>query len=141
MNGEKYLKLTESIHMIPGINLDPGVLCGTNCYVIGTGKNRFIIDACKKDHQIFLDNVKDFVQKESVCFEAIFITHGHYDHMEGAYNLISLMQEIYGFTPKVYKFMDGSWAEERCLEVNPGLENHIQHLQEGQMFTLDNGNI
>ena len=55
-----------------------------------------------------MENVREFVLKEGVCFKAIFITHGHYDHMEGAYNLVNLMQEIYGFTPNVYKLIDGN---------------------------------
>ena len=51
-----------SIYLIPGENPDVGMLCGTNCYAIGTGKKRYLIDACVKDHQKFLDNVTNFVK-------------------------------------------------------------------------------
>lgn len=59
LDGKRYIKLSESggIHMIPGENLIPGMLCGTNCYAIGTGKKRFLIDACLKDCKPFLRNL------------------------------------------------------------------------------------
>lgn len=38
------------IYLIAGENLDIGELCGTNCFIIGSGKDRVLIDACKKDH-------------------------------------------------------------------------------------------
>ena len=88
-----YLQLNDegSIFLIPGENLDAGVLCGTNCFAVGTGKRRFLIDACKKDHDIFLTTIACFVEEQDCYFERIFITHSHYDHMDGAMNLIELM--------------------------------------------------
>jgi hypothetical protein len=53
--------LVDGVHLIPGFNLDEGVLCGTNVYAIGKGKKRILIDACKEDHKPFLDNVREFL--------------------------------------------------------------------------------
>jgi len=66
------------------MNPDFGMLCGTNCFALGTGEKRYLIDACQKDHQKFLDNVQKFVTEEKCFFDGIFITHSHHDHMDGA---------------------------------------------------------
>lgn len=86
MGGKSYLKLNESgsICMIPGENPDVGMLCGTNVYAIGTGEKRFLVDACVNNHKKFIDNVNSFLDQEKCYFEAIFVTHAHHDHMDGA---------------------------------------------------------
>ena len=63
LKGKQYLKLNDqgSVHMIPGMNPDVGMLCGTNVYVIGTGKKRYLIDAGEKDVPKFISNIKKFV--------------------------------------------------------------------------------
>ena len=49
LDGRNYVPLNDqkSVHLIPGMNLDDGVLCGTNCYAIGRGQKRILVDACK----------------------------------------------------------------------------------------------
>ena len=85
MGGIGFQKMNKegSIYLIPGGNLDIGELCGTNCFVVGKGKERYLIDACKKDHSQFLDNVIDFLKDQECIFKGILITHAHYDHMDG----------------------------------------------------------
>ena len=90
LNGKSYVQLDDGIFLIPGLNPDQGVLCGTNVYAIGKGNKRFLIDACKKDHQPFLDNLKAFLLGEQCEIDSVFITHSHYDHMDGAQNVIDL---------------------------------------------------
>ena len=80
--------------MIPGENPEYGTLCGTNMYAIGRGKKRFMIDACSSDRWEFLDNVRNFMKDHDCYFDKIFVTHAHFDHMDGAYNLVELMQEL-----------------------------------------------
>lgn len=70
------------------------MLCGTNVFAIGSGKKRYLIDACKKDHDLFLNNMRVFLKEEDCVIAGIFITHAHYDHMDGAQNLVDLMEEL-----------------------------------------------
>ena len=77
--------------MIPGENPEFGTLCGTNMYAIGTGKERYMIDACSMNQQKFLSNVKTFCEDFSCSFTKILITHAHYDHMDGAQEIVNLM--------------------------------------------------
>ena len=59
LNGKQYVQLTENatVFNIPGMNPTKFMLCGTNCFAIGVGKRRFLIDACQKDVPRFLDNL------------------------------------------------------------------------------------
>ena len=84
LDGQSFVKLDEGVFLIPGLNPDFGVLCGTNVFAIGKGKERYLVDACKKDHGLFLDNLKAFMKEENCYIKGVFITHSHYDHMDGA---------------------------------------------------------
>ena len=112
------------------------MLCGTNCFAIGNGSNRVLIDACKKDHDVFLKNVACFVTEQNCYIESILITHSHYDHMDGAMNLIELMESLGLQTPKVYKRLDGNPSELERFKNSPGLENHVLHTEEGSKFEI-----
>jgi phosphoribosyl 1,2-cyclic phosphodiesterase len=80
--------MEENIFLIAGENLDIGELCGTNCFVVGKGKHRVLIDACKKDHQQFLLNLQSFLNDHECMISKILITHAHYDHMDGLDDLL-----------------------------------------------------
>ena len=74
--------------MIPGENPEYGTLCGTNMYAVGLGRKRFMIDACSADQEQFLYNVTKFMDENDCYFDKIFVSHAHFDHMDGAYDLI-----------------------------------------------------
>ena len=139
LGGKSYLKLNEqgSIFLVPGENLDQGVLCGTNCFAIGVGPKRYLIDACKKDHEIFLNNLTTFCQEQNCSIGTVFITHAHYDHMDGAQNIVDLMVKLGHKAPKVHKFIDRNASEIMRYENNPGLENNMVHTKEGDVFVLE----
>ena len=92
MGGKGYQQLDDGVFLIAGGNVDIGELCGTNCFAVGRGKERWLIDACKNHHQIFLDNIKNFLSDQNCNFEAIFITHAHYDHMDGIQQLVEFLE-------------------------------------------------
>ena len=108
MDGKNYRKLNESgtITLIPGMNPQPGIMCGSNVYAIGSGKKRFMIDACISDHEPFINNITSFLKDNGCYFESIFITHAHVDHMDGALDLVNLMNQLNLPVPKVYKKID-----------------------------------
>jgi len=123
--------------MIPGENPDVGMLCGTNVYAIGTGERRFLVDACVNNHKKFIENIISFLDQEKCYFEAIFVTHAHHDHMDGAQSLVDLMISRGHPAPRVYKRIDGNTCEISRLETNPGLKDHLCHTEEGERFELD----
>lgn len=139
LDGKNYVALNEhkSVYLIPGLNLDDGVLCGTNCYAIGRGQKRILIDACKYNAGKFLYNLESFVTEQECYFDSILITHAHYDHMDGAQNVVDLMESLGLDPPQVYKFIDGNLNEETRIENNPGLEDNLFHCEEGDHFVIN----
>lgn len=67
------------------------------------------------------------------------MTHSHHDHMDGALNLVHLMQSLKLPTPKVYKLIDGCPTEKSRLRTNPELKNYLYHTKEGDQFDLEDG--
>ena len=122
--------------MVPGMNPDVGMLCGTNVYAIGTGKKRYLVDAGEKDIPRFLSNLKQFVTDQDCIIEAIFVTHSHFDHMEGAMNIIELMTSLGKPAPKVYKRVDGCETELQRLTEYPELKQYLHHTEEGDEHKL-----
>ena len=98
--------------LIPGLNLDPGPICGTNCFAVGIGPKRYLIDACKKDHPIFINNLRRFCLEQNCYFDRVLITHAHYDHMDGAINVVQLMEELGFPVPKVHKYMHNNLSQQ-----------------------------
>ena len=77
---------------------NPGAftLCGTNCFVVGRGPLKTLIDPgdFPERNQEFISNFTDYLrQNEEVRFNRILITHGHLDHFGGVPEAIKLLQE------------------------------------------------
>ena len=61
-------------------------LCGTNCFILGRGSVRTIVDPgdYPERNGEFLENFKDYLASNSgVKFNRILVTHGHGDHFGG----------------------------------------------------------
>lgn len=57
---------------------------------------------------------------EQDCYiDKIFITHAHFDHMQGAQDVIDLMVKNGHPAPQVLKFKDGNSAEMERLQEKP----------------------
>ena len=71
--------------------------------------------------------------RENCYFEGVFITHSHYDHMEGAMEIIELMKSLGKPIPKIFKFVDGGVTEQNRLRKSPELAYHLYHVAEGDV--------
>ena len=80
---------------IPGENPGPFTLCGTNCFILGKGKTRSMVEAgdYPEKNTKFLENLTKYLKDNEgeVEFENIFITHAHYDHFGGVYDVLKLL--------------------------------------------------
>lgn len=81
-----YQKLRDFLYHIPGDNPNQFTLCGTNCFILGKGKNRVMIEAgdYPERNGKFLENLSQFLQDfKPINLDKIFITHSHIDHFGG----------------------------------------------------------
>ena len=112
------------------------MLYGSNIFAIGLGQKRYLIDACQNGQEKFLSNVEAFVKDHDCYFDGILITHAHYDHMGGAYDIIQLMEQIGKPIPKIYKFIDGNDPELERFEENQDVKEHLRHINEQSSFEM-----
>ena len=100
---------------IPGENPSPFTLCGTNCFIVGKGKKRSLIEAgdYPEKNMKFLENLKKYISdnEDQIEFENIFITHAHHDHLGGLLDVLKLLESLKLKEPNVFKYLDGSHDE------------------------------
>lgn len=88
----------------PWEQLSPNVICvlafnpsaftlnGTNCYLVGTGKKRVLIDTGEKTvgHEKFIETLKQCMAANGIeGLQEILITHWHHDHYGGIPGLLT----------------------------------------------------
>lgn len=90
--------LSKRVCCVLGQNPSPFTLNGTNCYLIGTGKKRILVDAGERDRGLheFMRILEDSLKNLGCTgLEAILVTHLHGDHFGGCDALL----EKYGPIP------------------------------------------
>jgi endoribonuclease LACTB2 len=71
-------------------------LAGTNCYVVGRGQNRTLIDCCDvpEKNESFLGNLVSFLDdNQGVNLNRILITHAHMDHVGGLNDVLTILKQ------------------------------------------------
>ncbi|XP_050362213.1 beta-lactamase-like protein 2 homolog [Nymphalis io] len=92
-------KLSNRIIRILGCNPGPMTLQGTNTYLIGTGRNRILLDTGDRDVQDYQKNLAEVVKAEKINIEHIVVTHWHHDHIGGVENLYGTIAK----EPQIWK--------------------------------------
>jgi ribonuclease/clavin/mitogillin len=85
-------------------------LTGTNCFVVGSGATRVLIDACDlpEHNSQFLINFSKFLEDHpKVAIDKIFITHSHHDHIGGVEQVVGILKARKCET-KIYKLMNAN---------------------------------
>lgn len=103
-------QLTERVVCILAQNPSSFTLNGTNCYLVGTGRRRILVDTGEQHFgaDAFMQNLSECLAELGVeGLDGIVITHMHHDH----YGNVGRLQEKYGPVP-VYsrEFSSASFA-------------------------------
>jgi len=95
-------QLSSRVICVLGQNPSLYTLNGTNCYLVGTGKKRLLIDTGDKfdGTEAFMENLAKCMEEHGVeGLEGILVTHMHGDH----FGNVEALQNVYGPLP-VYAF-------------------------------------
>jgi len=129
------------------------ILIGTNTYVIGTGRDRILIDT-GEGFPKWLDWLKEFVSTHDININTVLLTHWHHDHINGVPHLLSVFPSatIYKNNPSL-KGDSSTWkdiqdgqafktegATLRALHCPGHTTDHMAFVleEEEAMFTGDN---
>lgn len=70
-------------------------LCGTNCFVIGRGPIKTLVDPgdMPERNVEFIKNLGDYLDfNTGVMINRILVTHGHFDHFGGVHETLELLK-------------------------------------------------
>ncbi|CDW82984.1 beta-lactamase-like protein 2 [Stylonychia lemnae] len=145
-----YQQLDYNIFHIPGENpsnflillrgfLDAATLLGTNCFILGSGVQRTMID-CGDMYPLnmkLMDNLLTLMKNENFIINKLFITHAIPNHFGGAWSVIEAHQKLNVQPPTVFKHLDGNDYEIEVFHNTPQLREHVKHINDGDQFKID----
>eukprot|EP00929_Paragymnodinium_shiwhaense_P074918 TRINITY_DN38317_c0_g1_i2.p1 TRINITY_DN38317_c0_g1~~TRINITY_DN38317_c0_g1_i2.p1 ORF type:complete len:501 (-),score=98.19 TRINITY_DN38317_c0_g1_i2:68-1570(-) len=124
-------ELSPRVICVLGQNPSSFTLNGTNCYLVGTGRRRLLVDAAEKHYgaDAFMASLKQCMEEHDVeGLDGVIITHFHHDH----WGNVERLQDTYGPMPVYFKEPQRDPAS---LDVIAEVERRgLQHI-----FTGDNG--
>ena len=120
-------RLSDSVLCVLGHNPSPFTLNGTCCYLVGTGKQRLLIDSGEESfgHAKFMAALADAMAVNGVeGIQAILLTHLHGDHYGGVTGLL----QRYGTDTPVLKLPNPAhfWTTVTSV-AERGLTPYLEH--------------
>ena len=105
----RWNQLRSYITHIPAHNPAGATLCGTNCFLLGRGKTRVLVESGDDDrcNKLWLENVGAYLREYGVNLSHILITHAHHDHLGGLHDLLKILPH----PPLCYKMLTGNQYE------------------------------
>eukprot|EP00924_Labyrinthula_sp_SR-Ha-C_P009765 maker-scaffold_22-snap-gene-5.14-mRNA-1 protein AED:0.02 eAED:0.02 QI:223/1/1/1/1/1/3/25/336 len=120
-------KLASNVYRVMGCNPGNFTLQGTNCYLVGTGENRILIDA-GEGKQKFSSNLKNLLETEHAHVKYLLITHKHFDHLGGCSDVVKISPQC-----TVKKFISSPVDDELGVECKP--------LEDGEVLEVTGARI
>lgn len=123
-------------------NRSPFTLCGTNCFLIGSGKVRTLVDPGDFHYNdtLFLQKFEKFLlAKPQITIKQILVTHGHHDHFGGVWPTIELLKKHQRIEQdfKVFKWITDNKLEWETYSEYPKLKEYVHSIEHEQLFTAE----
>ena len=88
-------RLSKNVVKLLANNASPMTNTGTNCYLIGSGSDRILIDTGSPDDESCIDALSKFISSNPVTISKIICTHWHPDHTGGVSSLSKITGNIF----------------------------------------------
>jgi glyoxylase-like metal-dependent hydrolase (beta-lactamase superfamily II) len=111
-----YEQISPRVISVLGHNPSQFTLNGTNCYLVGQGKKRTLIDTGEADrgNEKFMACLAKVMEMEGCDgLDRILVTHAHFDHYGGVDNLL----KKYGFDIPVCKLPNPSYLTRSMQQI------------------------
>ncbi|XP_066143451.1 endoribonuclease LACTB2 [Euwallacea fornicatus] len=124
-------KLSPQVTRVLGCNPGSMTLQGTNTYIIGTGRQRILIDTGDAGVPEYINHLRNVLQDGNIDLAHIFISHWHHDHIGG---LADILEELKEFTENCLV-----WKYPRIEEANTDM--NIRALRDGEEFSVEGATV
>jgi len=88
-------RLSKNVVKLLANNASPMTNTGTNCYLIGSGSDRILIDTGSPDDESCIDALSKFISSNPIKVSKIICTHWHPDHTGGVSSLSNITGNIF----------------------------------------------
>ncbi|KAK9721094.1 hypothetical protein K7432_003698 [Basidiobolus ranarum] len=125
-------KLGERVSRVLGLNPGKFTLQGTNTYLVGTGKDKLLIDTGggKPGYSRALTTALEELNVARI--NGILLTHWHHDHVKGIPSVLDVCKQRHMEDPPLYKRLNPE-RDDKELKFN--------NIEDGQIFSVEGATL
>ncbi|KAK9712004.1 hypothetical protein K7432_007422 [Basidiobolus ranarum] len=125
-------QLSERVSRLLGFNPGKFTLQGTNTYLVGTGKDRLLIDTGEGKPEYLQALISALKELGEVQIFGILLTHWHYDHVNGIPGVLEMCKQQGLHIPTLYK---------RIYPERDNPEWKFENIEDGQVFSVEGATL
>ncbi|CAK7266247.1 hypothetical protein SEPCBS119000_001928 [Sporothrix epigloea] len=132
-------RLSPSCIRILGGNPGKFTLQGTNTYLVGTGRERILIDTAE-GADTWVEALKRTLADEGAVLSAALITHWHLDHVGGIGRVRQLMPDVAVYQSQIARGRTGSATVAHNIAASAASRD-IRNIADGDTFSVEGATL